>query len=147
MATTDTEALSKMLDDITPAVRNLTEAMRTLGSIHGDLPEADELRELWSIAHKVTRAAVVEHARLIGMDVTVHEQRLNDMGSAPWRDLVDSGSDSDTAGRPPVASTNDSVETAAKPQVHLLIGEDSHVYVAVPLALTPTQLTTTMKGV
>ena len=145
MATNDKATLSKMLDDITPAANDLTKALQALGSIHDDQPEAAELRELWHIAHCVARSAVVEHARLVGMDVTVHEQRLIDTGSGPWRDLVDSGSDGETAGEPLAASTNDPVETAAKPQLHLLIGEDSHVYVAVPLALEATQLTT-MKG-
>ncbi len=135
--------LGMMLNDLAPSVEDLTRALKTLGSIHDDQPQAAELRALWRLVLLVFRSALVEHARLIGMDVTVQEQALIDKGWVPWRDLQQGSADGETADEPPLATTNQKVEGTAQPQLHLLIGEDSNVYVAVPLALNPTQLTTT----
>lgn len=140
MANAQEDQLPQQLDALDPAITALAGALRDLRGIHKDFPEGAELHSLWRIVQMASAAALVEHARLIGMDVAAQEQRLTDKGWTLWRDLVDSGSDSETASEPELESTNELVESTARPQPHLLIGEDSHVYVAVPLALSATQL-------
>lgn len=75
--------------ELTETVVQLQRVLRTLRDLDVDSEQASSIHSVWNTVRLVSASAMVEHLRLLGMDVSVGEQQLHDKGSAPWRDLVD----------------------------------------------------------
>lgn len=120
------------LEELSQAVDELAKAVKVMRHLHSEVPAQKELKELWHVVQRVDAAAFVEHARLLGVDVSIHEARLEAKGWAVWRDLITVSTDDETVAQPRPEVSGDAVEGAALPQSHMFVGEDSHLYVAVP---------------
>ena len=129
--------------DLTPVTGELKTALHSLRSLHAGEREGAAIEEVWRTVQRVCASALVEHWRLLGLDVTRQEARLEARGSAPWRDLIVSSSDSETEALTAPDEPNKRVEAAVEPQLHLL-QESSHLYVVIPLA--PLNSLTTHQG-
>lgn len=128
------------LTDLREVFLDVSLAVAQVARLHEDEPEGAAIAQVWHQARLVLASALVEHQRLLGVNVKAAEQALCDAGWVPWRDLQDSSSDSETVAPPTVEETNALTPTALEPQLHLLRWRDSHLYVAVPLAVDLSQL-------
>lgn len=72
-----------------------------------DHANRSEIRALWRTVRLVLASAYVEHARLTGREVAGAELALRESGSAPWRDLIGSSSDSETVEQVPCACADE----------------------------------------
>lgn len=74
----------------------LKQVLREFRSLHSDEPEGEAINTVWNVVRLVSASALIEHLRLLGVDVTAHEQELKRGRSVVWRDLLYNGGDSET---------------------------------------------------
>lgn len=147
MTSNDGMTPAPLWEELVEPVADLNRAIRTLRDLHRSQPAGSEIEAVWKFFRLAGAAAFVEHSRLLGRDVTHLEARLLDKGCPPWRDLIDSGSSSETASKPHLEVANEPPPRPLEPQLHLIRDEHNHIYVAVPLnPELRIETTTTNKG-